>query len=257
MIGVGERIKELRRRAGLSQGQLSVEMGIRRVTLSKIENGERKISVEEIIKLSAVFGLTVEQVIDSEKEPEVVVLGEQGSVEETEESLRVSVPQENVKKFRNVLLYILNRIGSKPNIGQTVIYKLLYFIDFDYFEKYEEQLIGAKYMKNHFGPTPIEFEKIVTGMMEENLIEKVNSKHFSYPQTKYLPLVTADLKGFTALEMEVINSVIDRLSDMNAKQISDYSHKDVPWLTTEDQQVIEYDSVFYRSEEYSVREYDE
>ena len=25
-----------------------------------------------------------------------------------------------------------------------VLYKILYFIDFDYYEKYEEQLVGAK-----------------------------------------------------------------------------------------------------------------
>jgi hypothetical protein len=42
---------------------------------------------------------------------------------------------------------------------------------------------------------------------------------------------------------------------MNAKEISDYSHNDVPWLTTEDGQPIEYESVFYRTRPYSVREY--
>jgi hypothetical protein len=44
---------------------------------------------------------------------------------------------------------------------------------------------------------------------------------------------------------------------MNARQISDYSHNDVPWLTTEDSQVIEYETVFYRTPAYSVREYDD
>ena len=34
----------------------------------------------------------------------------------------------------------------------TVLYKLLYFIDFDYYEKFEEQLVGATYIKNHLDP---------------------------------------------------------------------------------------------------------
>lgn len=42
---------------------------------------------------------------------------------------------------------------------------------------------------------------------------------------------------------------------MNASQISEYSHNDVPWLTTEDGEIIEYKSVFYRTPQYSVREY--
>jgi hypothetical protein len=73
--------------------------------------------------------------------------------------IRINIPQKNIGKFKEVLLYILNKIGSKPNIGETVIYKLLYFIDLNYYEKYEEQLIGATYIKNHHGPTLKEFKK--------------------------------------------------------------------------------------------------
>ena len=80
--------------------------------------------------------------------------------EKVEPQIRISDPQKNLEKFKEVFLYILNKVGSKPNIGETVIYKLLYFIDFNFYEKYEEQLIGAAYLKNRFGPTPVEFKKI-------------------------------------------------------------------------------------------------
>jgi len=66
--------------------------------------------------------------------------------------MRIIISQANVKKFKEVFLYILEKVGARPNIGETALYKLLYFIDFDYYEKFEEQLIGAKYIKNHFGP---------------------------------------------------------------------------------------------------------
>ena len=29
------------------------------------------------------------------------------------------------------------------------------------FAEFEEQLLGATYIKNHFGPTPVEFKKIL------------------------------------------------------------------------------------------------
>ena len=137
-----------------------------------------------------------------------------------------------------------------------MIYKLLYFIDFDFYEKYEEQLIGATYVKNHYGPTPIEFKKIVRKMIDDQEIITVKDSYFSYPQTKYLPKRKADLSGLRANESELIDSVLNKLSDMNATQISDYSHNDVPWLTTEDGKIIEYEAVFYRTPMYSVREYD-
>jgi uncharacterized phage-associated protein len=169
---------------------------------------------------------------------------------------RINVPQKNVRKFREVLIYILNEVGSKPNVGETVLYKLFYFIDFDFYEKFEEQLLGATYAKNKYGPTPIEFQEIVKMMIDNEEITKVKGKYYKYPQTKYLPLREPDLSLLTALEIKTVDEVLSRLSHMDAKTISEYSHKDVPWLTTEDNEIIEYESVFYRTAPYSQRTYD-
>lgn len=62
---------------------------------------------------------------------------------QADSGLRISGPQKNVKKFKETLLYLLTRAGGKPNVGETVLCKLLYFIDFDHYEKYEERLVGA------------------------------------------------------------------------------------------------------------------
>lgn len=256
MSNIGLRIKELREKAGMSQQRLAELMGIKRPTISQIENGERKIYAEELIKLSEILGISVENLLNLEKSPEVI-LRESKKREKTKSMIRINVPQKNLEKFKEVLLYILNKIGSKPNVGETVIYKLLYFIDFDFYEKYEEQLIGATYIKNRYGPTPIEFKKIVEKMSKDKEITKIESEYFQYPQTKYLPLRKADLSKLKANEMEVIDEVLKKLSDMSANQISEHSHNDVPWLTTDDGKTIEYESVFYRTSDYSVREYDE
>lgn len=253
---IGNLIKELRKKTDMSQDMLSQKMGISRPAISQIESGERKISADELQKLSHVFHVSVDDLLNPVKEPEVHL--HKGKEEKAAKpQMRISIPQKNLQKFKEVLLYILNKVGSKPNIGETVIYKLLYFIDFDFYEKYEEQLVGATYKKNQYGPTPIEFAKTVEQMVKKGEIEKVKSDYFSYPQTKYLPRVKPDLTKFKANEIEVIDDVLNRLSDMNANQISAYSHSDVPWVTTGDGEVIEYESVFYRTLPYSVRAYAE
>lgn len=253
---LAQRIKELRQRLGISQQRLAALLRVSRPTISQIENRERRISADELIKLSEIFNLSVENLLDSEKQPEVI-LREGKKREKVKPQIRINVPQKNLEKFKEVFLYILSKVGSKPNIGETVIYKLLYFIDFDFYEKHEEQLVGATYIKNRYGPTPIEFKKIADKMIKNEDIIKVENSYFNYPQTKYLPLRKADLSKLKANEIEVINDVLNRLSDMNAAQISEYSHNDVPWLTTEDGEIIEYESVFYRILPYSVREYGE
>jgi transcriptional regulator with XRE-family HTH domain len=253
---IGRRVRELREKTGMSQDVLAKNMKLPRPAISQIESGARKLATDELIKLSRIFHVTVDDLLNPGNEPEVC-LHEEKEEKVLKPRMRISVPQKNLQKFKEVLLHILNKVGSKPNIGETVIYKLLYFIDFDFYEKYEEQLIGATYMKNQYGPTPIEFAKIVEQMIKKGEIEKVKSDYFNYPQTKYLPRNKPDLTKFKASEIEVIDDVLNRLSEMNGSQISAYSHGDVPWLTTGDGEVIEYESVFYRTPPYSVRAYAE
>jgi transcriptional regulator with XRE-family HTH domain len=251
---IGSRIRELRSQKGISQQRLAELLGVSRPTISQMETGERKISAEELDALAEIFNISADSLLNKEEEPKVIL--QKGTRDRRLQSrIRINVPQKNMEKFKEVLLYILNRVGSKPNVGETVIYKLLYFIDFDFYEKYEEQLVGATYVKNKYGPTPVEFEKIVAQMVDREVV-KVKSSYFNFPQTKYLPLRTPDLTKLKANEIEVIDHVLSRLSDMNASQIRDYSHEDVPWLTTDDGEIIQYESAFYRVVPYSVREYE-
>jgi transcriptional regulator with XRE-family HTH domain len=256
MVALGSRIKKYREGRGLNQEALARLLGVSRPTLSLIENGERKVSAVEIRKLGEIFGVSVEAFFDEKKEPQFVIRETSAEYKKREPEIRIDIPQKNLRRFKEVLLYVLGKVGAKPHVGETVIYKLLYFIDFDYYERYEEQLIGATYKKNKYGPTPMEFRKVSETMIEAKEIVKLADKYFNYPQTKYLPLRNPDLSEMSAQAKDVIDRVLGRLSDMNASQISEYSHNDVPWLTTAEGDIIPYEAVFYRMPAYSVRTYD-
>lgn len=253
-----DRIRSLRTQLGLTQAEVAEKLNVSRATLAQIEIGLRTLKAMDIIQLAHIFQISVGELLDPKKAPQVKLeRGDSSRVSRVKEpAVRISVPQKNLKKFKEVLVYILNQVGSRPNIGETVVYKLLYFIDFDYYEKYEEQLVGATYIKNHFGPTPVEFKTIVERMIGDGDIVRVKSEYFKHPQTKYLPTRDPDLGVLSARELEMINEVLDRLAHMNATQISEYSHGDVPWISTADGKPIDYESVFYRTRAYSVRDDD-
>jgi transcriptional regulator with XRE-family HTH domain len=253
---LSKRIRSIRERLGYSQQRLAELLGISRVTVSQMEAGKRKLSASDLKRLSDILETPADYLLNPDKEPEVVIQGVREN-EEPVQSMRVSVPQEKVDKFKEVLLYILNRVGAKPNVGRTVVYKLLYFMDFDYYEQYEEQLIGARYQKNQYGPTPMEFTKIVQRMEQDGDLTEVKNKYFERFQTKYLARRAPDLSVLSGQELQVIEDVLCRLSDKNGTEISAYSHGDVPWLATEDGQVIDYDLAFYRTPPYSRRQYTE
>lgn len=96
-------------------------MGVSRPTISQLENGEKKFTAEELISLSRIFNISVEQLLGLKEMPEVIVLEEKDS-EAQKHDFRISVPQKNIEKIKEVLLYILNKVGSKPNIGESVLY---------------------------------------------------------------------------------------------------------------------------------------
>jgi len=239
-------IKNKRKTLGLSQIEVAESLGISRPTYTKLEQGEIKLDSQQKDILAHLFNVSHDAL-----EKNVIETGEfSGHVEIRE------IPKENVKKFKEVLLYILGKVGSRPNIGQTALYKLLYFIDFDFYEKFEEQLIGARYMKNTHGPTPISFAKIVKQMEKEGKLVEVKSKYFNHDQTKYIAAADADVSILSGEELQHIDGEIERLAHLTAKQLSELSHKDTPWLVAKERGLLNYEHVFYRPEETSVREYE-
>lgn len=250
---IGNFIQELRKKHNLTQGFLASKIDVSRPTFIQIERGERDLTITEAKRLAGIFELSLEDFLAKKDSKRKVVLEKEKTIKSPEATIRVQ--RKDVDKFKQVLLYILEKVGSKPNVGETVLHKLLYFIDFDYYEKFEENLMGATYIKNHHGPTSIELGKIIKEMQEKKEIEAVNSRYFKFDQKKYLPLKHSNLDTFSAQEKEHIDDVLARLADKNAKEIESYSHGDIPWLSTEDGQELSYESVFYRDDHYSVRSY--
>ena len=73
--------------------------------------------------------------------------------------------------------------------------------------------------------------------------------------TKYLPLKEPDLTLLSAQELEFIDSELEKHSGRTASELSALSHKDIPWIGAKDKEVLDYEAVFYRTPETSVRAY--
>jgi uncharacterized phage-associated protein len=92
-------------------------------------------------------------------------------------------------------------------------------------------------------------------MIEKGQLQRVKTDYHGYPQTRYLPLEKADLTELRASEKEIIDRVIEQMSDWSAAAISNYSHKDMPWLASKEGEEINYELAFYRDAPFSVRNY--
>jgi transcriptional regulator with XRE-family HTH domain len=253
---IGQRITASRKAKGLSQEDLAKHVKMSRPSLAQIELGNRSIDALELQKFALVLGFSLDEFLSSGfHEPNEISFEKESPI--TKNDIRISVPDLQVDKFKNVLLYILEHCAGKPNVGETVLNKLLYFCDFNYYELYEEHLTGARYKKLPYGPVPQKLDSIIHQMIGTGRLQRVKTEYHGLPQTRYLPLEKADLTQLSAAEKTVIDDVIRQMSDWNANKISDYSHKDKPWRATQEGDFISYNLVFYRRPPFSVREYPE
>jgi transcriptional regulator with XRE-family HTH domain len=250
-------IKKLRKKHNYSQTELAELIKVSRPFFAEIEKGDKDLTIPQAKKLADFFGLSLDNFLNNKipKEAELLIKKDKKSKQKERGSVRISVPEKNIKKFKEVFLYVLGQVGAKPNVGEGVLCKLMYFIDFDFYEKYEKQLMGAVYIKNHHGPTPAGFPKIMSEMEKKGEISAIINQHYRYQQKKYLPLREPDLSIITAEEKKHIDWVLARLSNKNALEMEEYSHRDVPWISAEDQSAIDYETVFYRTSDFSVRSY--
>ena len=121
------RIITIRKAKGLSQEDIASLIGISRSALAQIELGNRKISIIELMNLSLNLGISIDKILaeDFKITTENIDLNNQKDEKNNEE--RISVPDLMVDKFRNILLYILERCAGKANVGETVLYKCFIF----------------------------------------------------------------------------------------------------------------------------------
>ncbi len=232
---LGNRLKYFRELRGFSQNDLSKKIGISRSSLTQIELGNRQVNIMELVKFTKFLGCKLE---------DLMAFGFDNGVKSDFEMNNKTCSL--TPKSENLLLYILEKCAGKPNVGETVLYKILYFMDFDYYQTHKKKLLGLVYKKLPFGPVPNNLDRKLNEMEGDKKILIFKTEYFGYLQTRYLPLVKSDTKYFKD-DIEFIDTKLNKLSDLSAKEISDKSHKDIPWLVTADLDIIDYDLASKRS----------
>lgn len=235
---LGAKIKALREGLALTQEFVAKKIGLGRQAVLAIESGKRGIDGVELAKLAEVLKTSID-----------FLLMQAENISKSLEVINKPKIYFDKKKLRNLILYALARCGGKPNVGETVLYKLFYFIDFDSFETAGKPIVGLKYLKFQYGPVPgnNEYQQVISEMQGKGELKIIKQNYGSFFQKKYVAFAEPDADAFSYEELMLINSVLDRLSGMTARQITEYVHEDAPWKFSPVGSVIDYRLVFERT----------
>lgn len=150
------------------------------------------------------------------------------------------------KKYKEVILYLAEKLGGEIK-GKKKLAKLLYFVDFDFFEKFEKSLTGDVYKALPMGPFPVTMEKVLTDMVKEKKITiKLEKERADYNPTEIYKAKEKMVGSFSKEEQQILDRVILKYGHLTGKQLEDLSHAEAPYIGTALNQEIAYELAFYR-----------
>ncbi len=214
-------IFKLRKSAGLSQEELAQKLGFSRPTLVAMEKGDRDITFKELKKISEIFDLPIEIILDKELS--------------TSHKIHARNYGENsFSKFYNLILQCIKYgADSDGKITKTKLAKLVYLCDFASYYQTLNPISGFEYRKLQQGPVAIEFFDIIDN--GESICTERKGK-----ATMVTLLEQPDDSVLERREIELVKAICKKWKGATTEQIVDFTHKQIPWKVCKDREAIPY-----------------
>lgn len=157
----------------------------------------------------------------------------------------------HTEKYKQIILYLCAKLGKEVR-GKKKLAKLLYFVDFDFFEKNQKYLTGDKYKALPMGPFPVSLEAITKEMVKEKTldIKSLEERDGYIPTEVYACLKDPKVSVFSKEEKEMLDRVIMKYGHLNGKQLEDLTHAEAPYSGTKPNDEIFYELAFYRGTDF-------
>ena len=131
------------------------------------------------------------------------------------------------------------------------VYKLMYFIDFEFYLKEKKSISNEQYYNCQFGPVPGTNQQ---NYFKDNLIDEgVLQKLWKLENNEIITNAEKikELDSFQVDEIETIDQILDVYGKLKSVDLVTLTHQDIPWKMTKNGEIIDYDYVFWRESQES------
>ncbi len=150
----------------------------------------------------------------------------------------------NPPKYKSAIKFIIHEL--KKVQGKKKMYKLMYFLDFDFYEAYNESFTGESYRKLAMGPAPVYFDDILKELEDDIDIKHVKISPMHENDTCIYSLKKDFEFDFSEKEAKMLKRIVTKYGSLNGKQLEDLSHAEAPWNAVSMFDLIPYDYALYR-----------
>lgn len=150
-------------------------------------------------------------------------------------------------KLIELILYVAAKCDLDPDFGAVKLNKILFYSDFEAYEKLGKPITGVEYRNYPNGPAPAPM-KVLKHRLEESgdAYEYHNPLPHSpgWKQKRLLAGRAPDITRFSQAEVSLVDSVIARFAGRNGSQLSDLSHDHPGWRLSVEGEAIPYCTAF-------------
>lgn len=159
---------------------------------------------------------------------------------------------QSADKYENAVLVLLQELGGCVR-GKVKLAKLLYFSDFDHFERHGASITGETYYARRLGPLGIRLAKVTRDLQTKGAIQITEERDFDGGEpTVCLRLQEEpDWSVFTEDEIKDLRRVARRYGHLSGNELQAIAHNQAPWRGTEPDEPIAYELAYYRGSEFT------
>lgn len=206
---VGPYLVKARIVSGLTQSELAKKLGVSQPMVFKYENSEYQgVNLETLSRVAKILGVSLN--LEAFRQP-----GSKGH---------------DSKRQEAAILFFAREVNN-TFLGKTKLTKLLYYTDYEWYQKEGISITGDVYVAKQYGPVPKHGEEALERLKKAGAIRIDKVKLGNYDQDRCTGLKEPDLSLFTSEEVAHLSSIARRFESWTAKQMSDLTHEDWPWLS--------------------------
>ncbi len=134
----------------------------------------------------------------------------------------------DLTKLKNLIL----QIGVNPHVqdlGETKLWKLIYFIDAVALRELGRTLTGSEFIKYEHGPVPSRGEKCLKQLCRDGAVEVSQEQFPGYRMNRVVVETEPKSDGFSEVELKLIGRVCREYGNKTAKFLSELSHREPAW----------------------------
>jgi transcriptional regulator with XRE-family HTH domain len=105
IMSIGQNIKRIREEKGLTQQSIAKLIAMHRSNYSKIESGQRELSIDALHKISKYFGMTIDQIVTFEGN-----LPQEVTVEDKSLSEQIKLIQELDEEDKTIVFKMVDKM---------------------------------------------------------------------------------------------------------------------------------------------------